>query len=210
MWLFLFISNVQFQKMKLGHYIFDSMSRKYKFHNKRGLYFVSFATVYWIDVFTRQQYFEVLADSIRYCRKEKGMELYCYCFMPSHIHLIFRSANEKPMELLRDFKRYTSKKMIESIVNNPQESRKEWLLWMFEKAGKAIGNVTQYQFWQHHNQPIELWSEEVIKQKINYIHQNPIVLGFVTNVVDWKYSSARNYQDDPTVLDIDTAGFLAN
>ncbi|MEB3347728.1 transposase [Aquimarina gracilis] len=186
------------------------MSRKYKFHNKRGLYFVSFATVYWIDVFTRQQYFEVLADSIRYCRKEKGMELYCYCFMPSHIHLIFRSANEKPMELLRDFKRYTSKKMIESIVNNPQESRKEWLLWMFEKAGKAIGNVTQYQFWQHHNQPIELWSEEVIKQKINYIHQNPIVLGFVTNVVDWKYSSARNYQDDPTVLDIDTAGFLAN
>ncbi|GAA4273197.1 hypothetical protein GCM10022258_24910 [Aquimarina gracilis] len=64
MWLFLFTSNVEFQKMKLGHCIFDSMSRKYKFHNKRGLYFVSFATVYWIDVFTRQLYFDVLADSI--------------------------------------------------------------------------------------------------------------------------------------------------
>ncbi|RZS98802.1 transposase IS200 family protein [Aquimarina brevivitae] len=102
------------------------MSRKYKFDNKNGLYFVSFATVYWIDVFTRQVYFNVLADSIKYCRKEKGMELYVYCFMPSHVHLIFRSSNEQPVELLRDFKRYTSNKVIESISRNPQESRKEW------------------------------------------------------------------------------------
>ncbi|MEP5502843.1 MAG: transposase [Algibacter sp.] len=59
------------------------MSRKYKFQNKAGLYFVCFATVNWIDVFTRQVYFDMLAESINYCGKEKGMELYCYCFMPS-------------------------------------------------------------------------------------------------------------------------------
>lgn len=184
------------------------MSRKYKFHNKSGLYFVSFATVNWIDVFTRQVYFDVLADSVSYCRKEKGLELYCYCFMPSHVHFIFRSANEQPMELLRSFKRHTSKKVIEAIGNNPQESRKEWLLWMFERAGKKQGNITKHQFWQHHNKPIELWSEKVIQQKIDYIHNNPIVCGFVTNVIDWKYSSARNYQDDSTILEIDSVGFL--
>ena len=72
------------------------MSRNYKFHNKSGLYFVSFATVNWIDVFTRQIYLDVLADSVSYCRKEKGLELYCYCFMPSHCHLLFRSKNEDP------------------------------------------------------------------------------------------------------------------
>ena len=83
------------------------MSRNYKFQNKSGLYFVSFATVNWIDVFTRQLYFSVLTDSINYCRAEKGMELYCYCFMPSHVHFIFRSTNEQPSELLRDFKRHT-------------------------------------------------------------------------------------------------------
>jgi hypothetical protein len=55
------------------------MSRNYKFHNKSGLYFVSFATVYWIDVFTRQIYFDVLADSVRYCRRQKSMELYPLC-----------------------------------------------------------------------------------------------------------------------------------
>ncbi len=68
------------------------MSRKYKFHNKSGVYFISFATVYWIDVFIRQEYFSVLEHSIAYCRKEKGMEVFAYCFMPSHVHLIFRSS----------------------------------------------------------------------------------------------------------------------
>ncbi len=184
------------------------MSRKYKFHNKQGLYFVSFATINWIDVFTRQIYFNILVDSINYCRAEKGMELYCYCFMPSHMHFIYRSSNEKPMELLRDFKKYTAKKIIETIENNPQESRKEWLLWMFEHAAKKQNNVSKYQFWQHHNKPIELWSEKVIKQKIDYTHNNPVESGFVTNAIDWKYSSARNFQGDHTVLEIDETGFL--
>ena len=127
--------------------------------------------------------------------------------MPSHVHFIFRSADEQPMELLRDFKRYTTKKVIEAIEGSLQESRKAWLLCMFERAGKKQGNIMKYQFWQHHNKPIELWSEKVIKQKINYIHNNPVVSGFVTNPIDWKYSSARNYQDDNTVLEIDNVVF---
>lgn len=184
------------------------MSRKYKFHNESGVYFISFATVNWIDVFTRQAYFDILSNSIQYCRTKKGLELYAYCFMPSHVHLIFRSANGDPSGLLRDFKKYTSKKIIEAIKNNPQESRKDWLLWMFEKAGKERSNVSKYQFWQQHNQPIELWSEEVIKQKVNYIHNNPIESGFVTDAIDWKYSSAKNFQDDHTFLEIDDIGFF--
>lgn len=170
---------------------------------------MSFATVNWLDVFTRQIYFNVLGESINYCRKEKGMELYCYCFMPSHIHLIFRSRLEEPSSLLRDFKSYTAKKVIESIENNPQESRKEYLLWFFERSAKKKSNNSKYQFWQHHNKPIELWSEKVIKQKIDYIHNNPVESGFVTNPIDWKYSSARNHQDDNTVLEIDHIGFFA-
>jgi REP element-mobilizing transposase RayT len=71
--------------------------------------------------FTREVYFNVLTDSITYCRKEKGMELYCYCLMPSHVHFIFRSLNDQPSELLRDFKKHTSKKIIEAIENNPQD-----------------------------------------------------------------------------------------
>ncbi|MDA8592009.1 transposase [Flavobacteriaceae bacterium] len=179
------------------------MSRKYKFHNESGAYFISFATVYWLDVFTRQVYFNVLEESIDYCKAEKGMEVFAYCFMPSHVHLIFRSSNEDPSGLIRDFKGFTARKLIKTIEENPQESRKEWLLWMMERAGKKKSNVKQRQFWQQHNKPIELWSEKVIQQKIDYIHNNPVESGFVIDPVDWKYSSARNYQQDQTILEID-------
>ena len=177
-------------------------------HNESGVYFVSFATVNWIEVFTRQIYFDVLVDSINYCRMHKAMELFAYCFMPNHVHLVFRSVNEKPVELLRDFKKFAAKEVLKLIEINPQESKRELLLWLFERAGKKRGNISKYQFWQHHNKPIELWSDKVIKQKINYIHNNPVVSGFVSNAIDWKYSSARNFADDHTILTIDSIGFL--
>lgn len=182
------------------------MSRKYKFQNPTAAYFVSFATVYWLDVFTRQEYFSTLEEAVNYCRAEKGMEVFAYCFMPSHVHFVFRSGKEDPSGLLRDFKGFTAKKLIKAIEDNPQESRKEWLLWMMERAGKRKSNVGKRQFWQQHNKPIELWSGKVIKQKIDYIHNNPVEQGFVTNPIDWKYSSARNYAEDETVLKIDNEG----
>lgn len=180
------------------------MSRKYKFGESTGAYFISFATVYWIDVFTRDMYFSIITASLDYCRKNKGMEIYGYCIMPSHIHLIFRSAEADPSGLIRDFKGFTSRKMLKTIEENTQESRKEWLLWMFEKAAKKNSNVKNRQFWQQNNKPIELWSLKVFEQKLNYIHNNPVVSGFVTNPIDWKYSSARNYaSNDDTILEID-------
>lgn len=182
------------------------MSRKHKFNNPTAAYFVSFATVYWINVFTRQVYFSVLEQAVNHCRSEKGMEVFAYCFMPSHVHLVFRSDNEDPSGLLRDFKGYTARKLIKEIEENPQESRKEWLLWMMERAGKKKSNITKRQFWQHHNKPIELWNKQVIKQKIDYIHYNPVEAGFVTYPIDWKYSSAKNYAEDETILKIDNEG----
>ncbi|MCC9019168.1 REP-associated tyrosine transposase [Flavobacterium lipolyticum] len=180
------------------------MSRKYKFREKIGAYFISFATVYWIDVFTREEYFGNIIESLDYSRKHKAMEIYGYCIMPSHIHLIFRSGDADPSGLIRDFKGFTSKKMLRTIEEHPQESRKEWMLWMFERAGKKNSNIKFRQFWQQNNNPIEIWSLKVFEQKLNYIHQNPVEAGFVTNPVDWKYSSARNYGDnDQTILLID-------
>jgi putative transposase len=180
------------------------MSRKYKFKNEEGAYFISFAIVNWIDVFTRDIYFSCIVESLDFCRKNKGMEIYGYCIMPSHIHLIFRSSNNDPSGLIRDFKGFTSKKMINLIRDNTQESRKEWLLWMLERAGKKNSNLTKYQFWQQNNHPIEIWTLKVFEQKLNYVHQNPVQTGFVTDPIDYKYSSARNYGNyDQTVLEID-------
>ncbi|WP_249414420.1 transposase [Marinifilum caeruleilacunae] len=103
------------------------MSRNYKFHNPEGLYFVSFAVVDWLDVFTRMEYKEIVLDSLRYCQQHKGMEIFAWCIMSNHIHLIFRSdKGQKPELLLGDFKRFTSRRLIRAIKDNPGESRKEW------------------------------------------------------------------------------------
>lgn len=124
------------------------------------------------------------------------MIIFGYCIMPSHIHLIFRSAEGKPSELIRDLKEFTSRKLIEAVQDNNQESRKEWLLWMLKKAGQRNSNVKNYQLWQQNNKPIEIWSLKVFEQKLNYVHQNPVESGFVMEPWEWKYSSARNYCDD--------------
>jgi putative transposase len=157
------------------------MSRNYKFHNPEGLYFISFATVFWIDVFVRRIYFDCVVENLNYCIENKGMEIYAWCIMSSHIHLVFKSNIQKPDELIRDFKSYTSKQLIKLIEDNIQESRREWLLNSFKKAATTNSNNTINQFWQQHNKPIELWSNNVIQQKTDYTHSNPVEAGFVEN-----------------------------
>ncbi len=179
------------------------MSRKYKFHNKEGMYFVSFATVYWLDVFVREDYFSIVVESLSFCRQNLGLQIYCWCIMPSHVHLIIRASDKNPDKVLGRFKEYTSKKLQEAIELNNRESRKEWLLWMMERAGMKSCNVSNRQFWQHHNKPIELWSTKVIEQKVDYIHLNPVVAGFVVSPEEWKYSSAIDFAGGIGQLELD-------
>lgn len=177
------------------------MSRNYKFHNPEGVYFVSFAVVDWLDVFTRTEYKDIIIDCLHYCQKEKGMEIFAWCIMTNHVHLIFRSVkDQKPELLLGDFKRFTSNAIVESIINNPKESRKELLLDRFSKAAKISSNVNRHQFWRHDNKPIELWSNKVIDEKINYIHNNPVEEGLVFRPEDYVYSSARDYSEEKGIV----------
>lgn len=133
------------------------MSRNYKFHNPEGLYFISFAVVGWLDVFIRNEYKEILLESLRFCQKNKGLEIHAWCIMSSHVHLAFRSIDgQKPELLIGDLKRFTNKAIVKAIKENPTESRKEFLLNFFLKEGAKASNINQYQFWRHDNKPIEL------------------------------------------------------
>ena len=179
------------------------MSRKYKFHDKEGIYFVSFATVYWIDLFVREVYFSIVTEAMQYHVREKGMELFCWCIMPSHVHMIFRDQkNKHPELLLGGLKSYTSRMLQKEIALHPTESRREWMQWMMQRAGDKTSNVNGSMLWQHHNKPIELWSGEVMKQKLDYTHLNPVVAGFVTEPEHWKYSSAVDYAGGKGLVDV--------
>jgi len=122
----------------------------------------------------------------------------------NHAHLLIERRSIALEDVMRDLKKHTSKAIIKAIEDNPQESRKGWMLWMFERAGKKNGNNSKYQFWQQHNQPIELTVEAfAIESSIEYIHNNPVKAGFVDQPEHYPYSSAVDFAGKKGMIDIE-------
>jgi REP element-mobilizing transposase RayT len=119
--------------------------------------------------------------------------------MTNHVHLVFRSTEGiPPGQLLGSFKRHTSMAVVKAIKENDKESRKENLLNTFKRNGSRSSNVKYNQFWRQDNKPIELWSKNVITQKIRYIHNNPVEQGLVFRPED--YRSAVDYSGEKGIL----------
>jgi putative transposase len=179
------------------------MSSRYRIVNQNHLYFITFKVVGWIDVFSRQRYRDILIESFKYSQKEKGLLIYAYVIMTNHVHMIVSADEGKRLsDILRDMKKFTAKEILHSIENEAGESRKDWLLHLFKYYGKYNKNVKTYQFWEHDNHAVEVWSDKVIGTKINYIHDNPVRAGIVRKQEDYIYSSASNYILEEGILDV--------
>jgi len=150
--------------------------------------------VNWIDLFTRDDYRKIVVESLRFCQEKKGLELFAWVLMSNHLHLIARSEKGDLSGTIRDFKSYTSKGIIQRVMEGP-ESRREWMLNLFKiAAGKHQRNLS-YQVWTHENHAVELLSNEFIWEKLEYLHNNPVRNGIVKEVWEYRYSSALNYAD---------------
>ncbi|MEO6355981.1 MAG: transposase, partial [Ferruginibacter sp.] len=104
----------------------------------------SFATVNWIDLFTRNEYKDELIKSWQHCQEKKGLEIYAWSIMPGHIHMIIGSEDKLLEDIVRDMKSNTPAEIRKQIKDHPQESRREWLQWMFERAGKKNSNNSDW------------------------------------------------------------------
>lgn len=166
------------------------MSTGHKIYDQSGLYFLTFTIVDWIDVFIKSKYMDIIIDSLKYCRQEKGLMIGAYVIMTNHVHLIVKARNNNLSDVIRDLKRHTAKKIISELKNVSNE-RNDWILSKF--AFSASRSFNNYQVWMHRNRPIELESLRFIKQKLTYIHMNPVNAGLVRNTEHWVYSSERNY-----------------
>jgi len=168
-----------------------------------GIYYLTTTVVEWVDVFTRPVYRDIIVEALKYCQKEKGLILYTWCLMSNHLHWIASAKDDfNLLDIIRDFKKYTSKKIVAEIGNNPQESRKKWMLAIFKNAIIENPKNKYYKFWQDANEAKELISNNFIDQKINYIHNNPVVAEIVKSPEDYIYSSASNYADEDGLLDV--------
>lgn len=166
------------------------MSEKYKIYDG-GTFFVTMTLVSWIDLFTRREYCDIIVNSLNFCTKTKGLKVFAYCIMPSHVHLVAAAKRGLLPDILRDMKSYTAKQIIETIKTHPQESRKDWLLYLLEYYGKRLQHNGQYQVWQQHNHPVSLHNGQLLKQRIDYTHNNPVVAGYVNEPQNYMYSSAN-------------------
>jgi REP element-mobilizing transposase RayT len=180
------------------------MSRAYKFHKPDGLYFITFTTVKWVDVFTRREYKDIVVDSLRFCQKEKGLLLCAWVIMSNHVHLI-ASATEgaKLHDIMRDLKKFTSKQILKAITEHRGESRREWMLKIFRTAGASNSNNKTYQFWQQHNHPLELGTNARIARYLNYLHNNPVKAGYVEYAEEYIYCSGPAYAGKPGLLKLE-------
>lgn len=160
---------------------------------KNASYYLTLTVINWVDVFTRKNHKQVIVDSLRYCIQNKGLNVYAWCLMSNHLHLIVNC--DEPYQLkdvIRDFKRHTVKQIIFQIINEP-ESRREWLLREFKQEGQKSTRNKEYKFWKVGSHAIELYSEKFVWEKINYVHNNPVSEQYVRNPQDWVFSSASNY-----------------
>jgi len=168
-------------------------SENYLMRDQNATYFLTFTIVDWVDVFTRKEYKIVVADSLNYCIAHKGLEIFAWCMMSNHLHLVCCAKEGYLLsDIIRDFKKFTAKAILDKIENEP-ESRRDWMLYRFEFAGKFDRQVSKYRFWQDKSHAIELENGEMIKQRINYIHDNPVRAMIVKRPEDYLFSSACDY-----------------
>ncbi len=164
--------------------------------------FITFTTTAWIDVFTKPVYKDIMVESLRFCQSKKGLLLYAWCLMSNHIHMI-AGADEgiARNDIVRDMKKFTSQE-ISKAIKYSHESRKEWMLNLMHFRGQCHPKKIENKVWKDNFDCFELYTNEMIDQKMNYIHDNPVRAQIVDEAHHYIYSSARNYSGMIGLLDV--------
>jgi putative transposase len=178
------------------------MPTGYQIKEQDKPHFLTLQVVEWIDIFTRQRYRDIVIDNLKYCQEKKGLEIYAWVIMSNHIHLLAKNDQEGLSNTLRDFKNYTSKKIIDEI-DTCNESRKEWMIKLFKDSAFKHKRNSEHQFWTHENHAEHIFSNKFMEQKLDYIHNNPVRAGIVDKPEDYRYSSARDYAGENGLLKVE-------
>ncbi|GMW00656.1 MAG: transposase [Candidatus Hydrogenedentota bacterium] len=174
------------------------MRSRYKFHEQDAAYFLTCTIVEWTPVFQSRPYFDVIVHSLEFCRREKALRVYAYVIMENHVHLIVAALN--PRRVIQAFKGFTARE----IIRLAETDGRTGLLKQFTAYKKRYKADSTYQVWQEGSHPQRILDDEMLNQKLEYIHNNPVRRGYVDLPEHWRYSSARNYYlDDHSVLEID-------
>lgn len=174
------------------------MRSRYRVVDTESVYFLTSTILEWLPVFTSAPYFEIVTKSLAYCRHHKALRLYAYVILDNHIHVI--GGAEDLSGVMQAFKRHTAKQIIELATS----TNREWLLNQFAYYRKKHKIASKHQVWQEGFYPKRIQDDDMMYQKLKYIHENPVRRGYVEAPEHWRYSSARNYiVNDDRIMEID-------
>jgi len=167
------------------------MPHGYRYYgDNRAITFITSTVVDWIPLFISHRYCQIIMESLGYCRRHKGLRIHAYVVMPTHIHLIVSTDPPSTLpDVVRDLKRYTSRALTACL----EEDRARALLRLLnEWSYRGKGN-TEYKVWQDGYHPKAIFTQWFLRQKLDYLHDNPVRKGLVRRAEDWVYSSAAAY-----------------
>ena len=160
-------------------------------------HFLTCTVVERLPVFTRPDAAQILLDSGSHQRTNDGLRLFGYVILENHLHFVAQAPRLD--KCLSSFKSFTAARLIELL-----EARKaERLLARLRFAKRAHKNDREYPFWQEGSHAEMVFSEPVMREKLEYIHQNPVKRGYVDRPEHWRYSSARVFLGQPGLIGID-------
>ncbi|MBV5329948.1 MAG: hypothetical protein JZU65_20375 [Chlorobium sp.] len=162
---------------------------------------MTFTVLNWLPVFTRPGTVHIILDALNWRQCHKGVKVYGYVILENHMHCILQAPDLG--QQVHDFKAFTAKEILRYMEDNHAKK----LLGLLELFKKAHKTDSRYQFWEEGSHPQLLQNEEMLRQKLEYIHCNPVKRGYVEDAAHWRYSSARNYRGLEGLIPIDTDWF---
>ena len=163
--------------------------------DQHGCYYLTFNVVDWVDVFIRPVYKQIIVDTLNFLVASRGLEVYAWCLMSNHLHLVCRSTREEGISSIeRDFKKETTKRILSEIDVEP-DIRRNWMMERFEKFCHTLKRKEKFNLWQSCTNPVHIRMDEEsdLQHYIHHVHDNPVRDGIVNKPEDYMYSSARDY-----------------
>jgi putative transposase len=162
------------------------MRSRYLVHEPGRAHFVTATIVEWLPVFASAACCDILVASLAHCRERKALKIHAWVILDTHFHAVLAAPDLSAV--LRDMKSYTAKLLIEQVT---AEGR-QWLLNQLQHF-RAAHKPNQYQIWQEGSHPQAILTDDIMQQKLEYIHNNPVKRGFVVSPEHWRYSSAHDW-----------------
>lgn len=169
---------------------------RYKIYDPDLPHFLTATVVHWLPLFSQPAHADLVLQSLCFLHKHGEWTLYAYVLMEHHLHWI-ASANDLP-DVIRRFKSYTARRIIDDL----KQRDAQWMLRQLARHKASHKADQQYQVWQEGDQPKQIQGETMLRQKIDYIHQNPVKRGYVDAPTDWRYSSPRDYAGEAGLIPV--------